>query len=275
MKPKVCVTDLDGTLLHSSRKLSEANRKTLEQLGEMGIIRVLATGRSLWSLKNVICASDPFDYAIFATGAGIVHWPSQELIHAQDVYPPDIARIHKLLEELNLDYMLQHAIPDTHYMDYRCKQGSPDFWARLSYYRAFAQELNPDAISEISAATQFLAIAEPDREDLYLKIKQELAPMTVIRTTSPIDFASLWIEIFAAGVNKGTGLSWLLAHLELCLDNCMVIGNDFNDLDMLDIVPHSYVTTNSARYLLDRYLSVAHHDEDGFSEAVRHWLAKP
>jgi Cof subfamily protein (haloacid dehalogenase superfamily) len=269
---KVCVTDLDGTLLHSNRKLSDANRRTLEELGSMGILRVLATGRSLWSLKRVISESDPFDYVIFATGAGIMHWPSQELIFASDIHPPEIKRVYALLEELDLDYMLHHPVPDTHFMDYRDKHGGVDFWERISYYKAFAKELEPAAIPDYKAATQFLAIADPRREDIYLKIKQELSPMTVIRTTSPIDLASLWIEIFAEGVNKGSSLSWLLQRFESTHHDCMVIGNDFNDLDMLELVHHSYVTNNSAQYLLDRYRPVAHHDEDGFSEAVMHWL---
>lgn len=271
-RAKVCVTDLDGTLLHSNRKLSEANRKTLEELGRVGILRVLATGRSLWSLKRVISESDPFDYVIFATGAGIMHWPSQELIFASDIHRPEIEQVYKLLEELDLDYMLHHPVPDTHYMDYREKHGGVDFWERISYYKAFARELDPAGIAEYQAATQFLAIAGQDREDIYLRIKQELSPMTVIRTTSPIDFASLWIEIFAEGVNKGSSLSWLLDRFDLTYQDCMVIGNDFNDLDMLDLVHHSYVTNNSAQYLLDRYTPVSHHDEDGFSEAVKHWL---
>lgn len=270
---KVCVSDLDGTLLHSQRKLSVQNRQTLDQLGELGILRVLATGRSLWSLKHVIDEQDPFDYVIFSTGAGIMHWPSQNLIYSQDLASPDILKAYAVLESLNLDYMLHHAVPHTHYLDYRCKQGLADFWQRIDYYQDFAAELLPEKISRYQAATQFLAIASADQGELYEKISQLLAPMTVIRTTSPVDFASLWIEVFAPGVNKGSSLSWLLHLLSLTHHQCMAIGNDFNDIHMLEIVPHSFVTTNSAQYLRDRYTSVAHHDEDGFSEAVQRWLS--
>ncbi len=183
-------------------------------------------------------------------------------------------RVFELLESLDLDYMLHYPVPDTHYMDYRVKHGSPDFWERISYYQAFARELNPLDIAAHTAATQFLAVVEADAEHIYLQIKEALKEMTVIRTTSPIDFSSLWIEIFAPGVNKGLSLLRLLKMLCFSQHQCMVIGNDFNDLDMLHIIPDSYVTINSAPYLKQRYTNVAHHDEDGFSEAVRHWLNK-
>ena len=38
------VTDLDGTLLDTQARLGSANRQTLEQLGEAGSLRVIATG---------------------------------------------------------------------------------------------------------------------------------------------------------------------------------------------------------------------------------------
>lgn len=39
------VTDLDGTLLQTRRKVSNADIDTLEKLQQRGIIRVVATGR--------------------------------------------------------------------------------------------------------------------------------------------------------------------------------------------------------------------------------------
>ena len=37
------ITDLDGTLLNSEHEVSDVNRRTLEELKERGLIRVVAT----------------------------------------------------------------------------------------------------------------------------------------------------------------------------------------------------------------------------------------
>ncbi|HQQ67510.1 MAG TPA: HAD family hydrolase [Candidatus Cloacimonadota bacterium] len=274
MIQRVCVTDLDGTLLHSQRRISDKNLKTLHTLGEMGITRVLATGRSLWSLRQVIADDTPFDYAIISTGAGIMDWSEQKLIHCANIHQPEICKVFGVLEELDLDYMIHRGVPDTHLMDYREKQGCSDFWKRIEYHRDFARELDPGKIDQYEEVTLFLAIADQMRDDIYPRMKECLAPLTVIKTTSAINLRSQWIEVLGQDVNKGCALNLLLKMLDVPPEACMVIGNDFNDLDMLDLVPHSYAPNNSSPYLLERYTPVSHHDEDGFSEAVRHWLEK-
>jgi hydroxymethylpyrimidine pyrophosphatase-like HAD family hydrolase len=127
MNKRVCVTDLDGTLLHSQRRISERNLETLHTLGEMGITRVLATGRSLWSLRQVIADDTPFDYAIISTGAGIMDWREQKLIHCANIRPPEICNVFSVLEELDLDYMLHRGVPDTHLMDIAKNKAVPTF----------------------------------------------------------------------------------------------------------------------------------------------------
>jgi Cof subfamily protein (haloacid dehalogenase superfamily) len=268
----MCITDLDGTLLGSDRKISEVNLETLRELGERGILRVLATGRSLWSLRRVMSNAVPFDYVIFATGAGIMDWRNQELIYSANLNSDEIMKIYSVLEAMDIDYMIHHPVPDTHYMHYCAKQGLADFWERIAYYKAFSQELDHQKIGEISSATQAMAIIEGSKEHVYHEMVKALAPLTTIRTTSPIDFSSLWIEIFSAKVSKGRSISYLASSLGISIEDCMVIGNDYNDEDMLALCPNSYVTDNAPADLKAKHRVVTHHDDNGFDEAVAHWL---
>ena len=64
------ITDLDGTLLNSGRIVSPENRRALERLGELGVVRVIATGRSLFSFNKVIERDFPVDYLLFSSGGG-------------------------------------------------------------------------------------------------------------------------------------------------------------------------------------------------------------
>ncbi len=271
---RMCITDLDGTLLGSDRKISELNLETLRELGNQNILRVLATGRSLWSLRRVLKNDVPFDYVIFATGAGIMDWQTQELIYSANLNSAEILKIYTVLEAHNIDYMIHHPVPDTHYMHYCAKQGLADFWERIAYYKAFSQELEHHRIGEIGSATQAMAIIEGSKEHIYHELVSALKPLTTIRTTSPIDFSSLWIEIFASRVSKGQSISYLATSLGVSIDDCMVIGNDYNDEDMLSLCPSSYVTDNAPPDLKAKHRVVTHHDDNGFAEAVTHWLTR-
>ncbi len=46
------ITDLDGTLLGSNGSLTKQDQEALLCLGNKGIVRVIATGRSLYSFKT-------------------------------------------------------------------------------------------------------------------------------------------------------------------------------------------------------------------------------
>ena len=65
------ITDLDGTLLRSDRTFAAADLAGLRRLGELSVIRVVATGRSMFSFERIRPAGLPIDYVIFSSGAGI------------------------------------------------------------------------------------------------------------------------------------------------------------------------------------------------------------
>lgn len=269
----ICISDLDGTLLPHNGKISATNLIMLEELAQRGICRVLATGRSLFSMSKVVPIDAPFDYVIFATGAGIMDWKKQELIYSQNLDTKQILRVCEVLEDLKLDYMLHNSIPETHHIQYKSFGTNTDFTNRIDIYREFATELQHSETPSWDGATQFLTIVEHNRKDLYEDLCTRLHPLTAIRTTSPLDFCSIWIEIFAPGVNKGEGIMRLLQIIGMSLRHCMVIGNDYNDLHMLELCPFAYVTANAPQELKDKFEVVASCDKDGFSAAVQHWLS--
>ena len=93
-KPKIVFTDLDGTLLNSSSQLSPRNRDMLYQLGEQNILRVVATGRSLFSARRVLTMDFPIDYLVFSTGAGIIDWKKQHILYKKNLTHNDMSVDH-------------------------------------------------------------------------------------------------------------------------------------------------------------------------------------
>ena len=71
MKVELFATDLDGTLLRDDKSISRDDWKSLHLLGEKGIVRVAATGRSMFKVKQVLPKDTPVDYIVFSSGAGI------------------------------------------------------------------------------------------------------------------------------------------------------------------------------------------------------------
>jgi Cof subfamily protein (haloacid dehalogenase superfamily) len=267
----IVATDFDGTLLQSDHTVSELSKKTLIKLGESNILRVIVTGRSLYTLNKVLTEDVPMDYLIVASGAGIYCRESRQLIYNTELSMEDTELIGNQLLDLGCDFMVHHPLPDNHKFLFHHKNNSNlDYKQRFDIYEEHAKPLNN--FSELSdGSSQFLIIDLPDG-NLHENISNLLAEYTVIKTTSPLDHQSVWIEIFPLKTDKGKSLKILTENYNLGADKVLSIGNDFNDVHMLRWADQSRVVSNAHEDLRAEFRTVSSNDNEGFSEAVEEWL---
>jgi Cof subfamily protein (haloacid dehalogenase superfamily) len=266
-KLSVVFTDLDGTLLNSSRRVSSANLNCLHALGKQGTIRVIATGRSYYSYSRVIPSDFPADYLIFSSGAGILDLSSGKILHAASLSPNDILHITSTLDDHCADYMVHRTIPDNHHFIYRKHtEKNDDFARRIELYSDFAKDLAITG-SYPGKATQIIAILSDDIAK-FQTMKDSLNSYQITRATSPLDHTSIWMEIFPENIHKGYAAAWLCDYLHLDQDRSVSIGNDYNDIDLLDFTPHSYLLNNAPAELHNRYTLTLSNDNDGFCQAI-------
>ena len=278
------ITDLDGTLLNSHGALSTANRAALETLGAAGVPRVVATGRSLYSARKVLTHDFPIDFLAFSSGAGIVSWPAAKPLRFVNMSAKEAAQARAVLLDLDCDFMTHAATPENHVMEYRRRNGhetklgrgcsnsesahpppNHDFERRLTRYREFA---TPGTGERFTAISQLLAIEPPDAAHRLDLVARELSELRVIRTTSPLDHKSCWIEVFPQTAGKAIAAEWLRTHLNVSVHDPIAIGNDYNDQELLDWAPTSYVVANAPAALRALREVVPTNDDDGFAEVV-------
>jgi hypothetical protein len=92
--------------------------------------------------------------------------------------------------------------------------------------------------------------------------------VTVLRTEYPARDLGL-LDLLAAGCSKGSALARLAAHLGVPLGAVMAIGDNFNDLEMLERVGHPVVMGNACAELRAAgYPVTLTNDEAGVAAAV-------
>jgi hydroxymethylpyrimidine pyrophosphatase-like HAD family hydrolase len=149
---------------------------------------------------------------------------------------------------------------------------NPDFERRIALYSRFAFPWDGD-IERFGPATQLVAIVPPDRaQEALTSVRRKLASLNVIQTTSPLDGQSTWIEIFPAGVSKSSTADWLASKLGASRHKALAVGNDFNDLDLLEWARTRFVVANAPPELTQRFPMVASNNDDGVAEAIATWL---
>jgi len=150
---------------------------------------------------------------------------------------------------------------------------NPDFHRRLARYSEFCQPLD-HATFNIGSASQLLAVVNHDNSASVLKaLRSKLTGYSVIRSTSPLDGKSTWIEVFASGVSKSQCAAWLADRLNIDKELILAVGNDYNDLDLLEWAKTAFLVDNAPDMLKNRFVTVASHDHGGVSEAIHLWLA--
>ena len=266
------ITDLDGTLFRSDRRAADTDLETLRALGKKGIIRAIATGRSLYSFKKAVGDTLPVDYVIFSTGAGILQYPQGPLLRKTNLEPDTVKCTMQILLDTDLDLMVHRPVPDNHkFAFWGDKDGNPDFAKRIELYKEFCQPLDPhDGFNE---AAQFLAIVtEPDVQQTIDQLRTRLPELNIVRTTSPLDGKSTWIEFFHKNVSKSQAAAWLANRLKIPVDLTLSVGNDYNDTDLLEWAGNCYVVENAPEDLKKKFPAVASNNECGVTEAVNRWL---
>jgi Cof subfamily protein (haloacid dehalogenase superfamily) len=262
---RAIITDLDGTLLSSDNHFSHKDLKTLKLLGENGVIRVIATGRSLYSLKKEIGKDFPIDYLIFAAGAGIMAYKTGELLFQDSIPAEETQQIASELSRLRIDFQVRNLIPNDHeYYFQRFFDYNPDFDRLAHINKNFIRQLKK--IEQLSGASRIITISP--NLDFVEHISSQFTEYEVIRASSPLDNASVWMEIYPKGVNKGSAVKYLCNYLNIDLKNTVGLGNDYNDIDFLRITGKKFFVSNAPKAIKNMFPNTVSNNQSALSAVV-------
>jgi len=263
------ITDLDGTL-RREETVDPADILALEHLGSLGIPRIIATGRSPYSFMRFAGEHHlPVDYLVLSSGAAVMECCTGEYLRSVSMSADQTSAAVGVLTGMELDFTIHRQIPDNHRFLYSMPSGdNPDMDRRIDLYRSHCSPLGMEG--HASPSTQLVVISPPERSEGLLPLVSEALgeEYSVLRTTSPLDGRSLWIEVFPSSVSKSAGVGWLASKLGY--EDCCsaAVGNDYNDLDLLEWAARPFVIQGSPQDFMSRFRCVG-----SVAEAVNLWLS--
>ncbi len=247
---QLLATDLDGTILGGDHLFHSEDISVLNQLGKSGVVRVIATGRTLYSAMQVISPDFPIDYLVFSSGAGVYNWKRKEILSTLHLEYEQAREVVVVFREYGIEHTLHLPIPENHRFLYSVEQHEhPDFLRYIQLHGSNAMPMNGHLRDQ--QYTQALAFM-PDMK-VFKKVAERLTDVKSVRATSPIDGKSIWMECFHASVSKANGIRQVCELTNTSLSQVTVIGNDYNDLDMLQAFNDAYVVANAPEELKLNY----------------------
>lgn len=269
---RLVVTDLDGTFLKNDRSISNKNLEALKLLGEKKIIRAVATGRNLKKVIEVLNNHVPFDYIVYSSGAGLYDWKEKTNIYNQNISIETSSKLLQFFIERKLNFHAFHPSPENHlHWYFRGENFCEEFERYFDFNLNFASELNLKQLPKTELC-QFLVIIKED-DKLFAEMKnliESISPeIRVIRSSSPITKGYIWIEVFHRSVSKGNGVKQICELLNIGQNETLGLGNDYNDLDLLEFTNYSFLTENAPHEIKHLFPNIVSNENDAFAVLIQ------
>ncbi|MDD9271390.1 HAD family hydrolase [Paenibacillus sp. GCM10023248] len=257
---KLIVSDLDGTLLDHSKKVTSREQAALKKAKEAGMTLCLASGRMNVEMQQVLEEIGHRAFSVSQNGA-FIHLEDGTFLQSQ-LFQPELAHeIYQLLKEFDLVKLVCSG--EANYITH-LTPASDDVQSRT--FRPFIikddieHALKDDfpvckfsLFGEIGVLLQVKALMEEklgDQVELFISDKDCL-------------------DIMPLQVSKGSSLLVLMAQLGLQAEEIACIGDSFNDVSMFGITPHSFAMKGAHP---DVKLKANYHVES-VAEAIHHIFA--
>ena len=268
---KLIAMDLDGTLMAPDHiTVTEKTKLALEKAHNMGIKTVIATGRTLSIIGDVLKQVPFIDYVIYSNGAVVYDRCKGENIYT-NYMPSDIVdKVVDILESYPVYYELYangtSNTQESKSAFFKNKDLPAEF---LDFY--MQSLVNHDNLSEFAKnnAIEKINLFYFDGE-FYNEIKEKLFSIDGIDKTSPV---SGDIEMTFSGVNKGNALENMCKELCFTPDEVMAFGDADNDIEMLQYAGYGIAMGNASAECKEaaKYETLSN-GEDGIAAAIEKFV---
>lgn len=255
---KLIAIDMDGTILSPELTISERNRQAILAAQSDGIEVMIATGRSYVEAFDPVQEAG-LDLAYICLNGAEVRDRSGNILDATHLSKNDIPKITSILESELIDYQL--FIGDDMYT--KSIEGIVDIFIQLAEaahqipavdkIRAeVADRVKQGAIHEVES---FDSIIKKYPNEIYkifgsshsdIKLDRARASLKKLPHLAVSSSGAGNLEITSIHAQKGIAVEKYAKNKGIAMENVMVIGDNYNDLSMMERAGHPVAMGNAA-----------------------------
>jgi Cof subfamily protein (haloacid dehalogenase superfamily) len=263
---RLIACDLDGTLLRPDSTVSDRSVAALRAAAAAGVYVVIASGRPPFMLDPVLpFVGDAVSHGVLANGSLVCTLPDgTELRRVRFELDTAVGVVHRLR---SIDPRYGFALAT----DAGWAQ-EPGFFERMPVGR-MAPDCD-DVLAAAAGATEALKLMA-FHDDHPAHALLDLLPTLLGPHLAITHMGADCVEIGPTGIDKGTGLAWLCAHLGIDPVDVVAFGDEYNDHEMLRFAGHGVVMANAnehTRALADEI--APGNADDGVAVVIERLLAQ-
>ena len=266
---KLIAIDIDGTLINSHHELTERTKEAITKAKEQGIKIVVATGRPYPGVANILKElglEDKGDYVITYNGSLVQECDTKKAIVSHGLSYDNFIEIEALSRRLgshlhsidreNIYTANQHISPYT--IHEASLTGMP------LHYRA---------VDQMTADMEIVKMMMIDEPTILDEVISKLPSWFTDKYTTTKS-APFYLEVLNKQANKGIAVKELADYLGIKQEETMAIGDNENDLEMIEYAGMGVAMANAVPKLkaAANYETLSN-DEDGVAVMIEKHLS--
>ncbi|MDD3809461.1 MAG: HAD family hydrolase [Erysipelotrichaceae bacterium] len=257
-KIKMVLCDLDGTLLTSQGRVSDATIAKIKEIKAQGILFGLATGRdvdvceplySTWGIDGLV------DIMMGINGAHIVDYVKDEEHFFDYTDGKEFFKVLEHFKDMPVNFAISHegilkvAFDDDFNEEFEIIEQTP---VKVVDYQELLKIEHP----------KIHVIFKQEYLDLVSKRAQEFSDEKLVA----VNTGSIMWEVFSKNISKANGLKHLAHTHEIRVSDIMVFGDGDNDLEMIEAAGVGVAMANGSKKVLAaaNYITDSN-DEEGIA----------
>lgn len=265
---RIIACDLDETLLDSAHAIPERNRKAIQKASDQGVWFVCSTGRPYNSVIDTLeelGLNKEGQYILSFNGGMITEAVTERVLHYEHL---DFERARAIYDFARARHVPLHVYIRDHVYIIDCDE---DEW---NYIGGRMSNVNCDEPSlDFLEGQDIIKMLFVNRDKAVLEdLQKQMGPLC---DGLDVSFSSnRYMEFNPQGVNKGAGLRQLAQALEVDMSQTIAIGDNINDLPMIQAAAIGAGVANSNPAILPdcQYVCTSDNDHGAVGEVIERFV---
>jgi Cof subfamily protein (haloacid dehalogenase superfamily) len=251
---RLLATDIDGTLLNPQFQISDGDLAALRRAHAAGIEIVLVTGRR-HTFALPIAQQLGFDLWLISSNGAVTRSLRGETFHCDLMAAETCRRICGAMQEFRGNTVLTFDIESRgSIVVERLDEMSPSIRRWLEKNMEYIELVAPIEKALVRDPVQAMFCGSMDRMSQALQTLERSGlngQVTVLRTEYPARDLTL-IDVLTANCSKGHALERWAAHRGYRREEVMAVGDNHNDVEMLEFAGYPVIMGNACKELRGR-----------------------
>lgn len=234
---KIILSDIDGTFLKVDKSTPELHAKAIKAVVAKGLKFAFVSARMPEAIYPITDALGMAHTPVISYSGGLVLTEDEEVLFDKKISAEDaqnvLAEMNRTWQDITISYYTGRRWV-VEKMDARVQREKENTGTPVeigNFDALLAENLLPNKI--------FIRCEPPTCAEMERELGKKFPMLNVVRS------APYLLEIMDKSISKATGIKVLLNHYGFTVDEAIAFGDNYNDVEMLGLIPQSVAMANA------------------------------